>query len=143
LEHFTPILSTIGGVIIGLAAALLLLANGRICGISGILGNLLYAKRNETLWRFLFISGLVAGGVVLQFVYPQALDIQIGHSAPAVLLAGLLVGIGTRMGSGCTSGHGICGLGRLSSRSLIASLVFMATGAAAAIVVGSFLGGKL
>ncbi|MGH7962772.1 MAG: YeeE/YedE family protein, partial [Candidatus Binatia bacterium] len=107
MEHFTPVASLVGGVIIGLAAALLLLFNGRICGISGIFGGLLSAKRDETLWRFVFVAGLFAGGVLLRFVYPQAFNIEIDRSAAAIVLAGLLVGVGTRMGSGCTSGHGI------------------------------------
>lgn len=143
MEHFTPVASLIGGTIIGLAAALLLLFNGRICGISGIFGGLLSAKRDDTLWRFLFVAGLLTGGMLLRFVYPQAFNIQIDHSATAIVLAGLLVGVGTRMGSGCTSGHGICGIGRLSPRSLVASLVFMACGAAAAMAVYAFWGGKL
>ncbi|SRR5713101_2888069 len=143
MARFTPVASLLGGVIIGSAAALLLLFNGRICGISGIFGGLLSAKRDDTLWRFLFVAGLLAGGIVLRFFYPQAFNIKIDYSASTIVLAGLLVGIGTRMGSGCTSGHGVCGIGRLSPRSLVASLIFMACGAAAAMTVHALFGGKL
>lgn len=143
MAHFTPGVSLLGGVLIGLAAALLLLFNGRICGISGIFGGLLYGKRDDTLWRFFFVAGLLVGGLLLRLFYPQALDVEINYSASAILLAGLLVGIGTRMGSGCTSGHGICGIGRLSPRSIVATLIFMACGAAAAMTVHFFFGGRI
>lgn len=143
MEHFTPMASLFGGMLIGLAAAMLLLSSGRICGISGIFGGLLRAPRNDTVWRIWFIGGLLVGGMALRIFYPQAFDIQIGYSAPAILLGGLLVGIGTRMGSGCTSGHGICGIGRLSMRSMVACAVFMLFGVLAAVAVHSLFGGTL
>jgi len=127
--------------LIGLGAASLLYFNGRIAGISGIFGGLLQGRRGDTLWRFSFIAGLLVGGLILMFFHPASVDIQIAHSAPAVLLAGLLVGIGTRMGSGCTSGHGICGISRLAPRSLIATAVFMFAGIAAATIIKQAMGG--
>jgi uncharacterized protein len=117
-----------GGIMVGLAAALLLWGTGRLAGVSGIAGGLLPVKRGDWEWRALFIGGLVAGGLVLRWLQPQALGTPPG--TPLVLaLAGLLVGFGTRLGGGCTSGHGVCGVGRLSRRSLVAVLVFMLTGA--------------
>ncbi len=142
MEHFTPVSSLIGGVTIGLAASLMLLLNGRICGVSGIFGGLLHFKKGETLWRFSFVAGLLCGGVLLLVFHPQSMDINIPYSGPMVMLAGLLVGIGTRMGSGCTSGHGICGVSRLAPRSLVATVTFLASGAVAAILASQLLGGQ-
>ena len=143
MQNFTPVESMAGGVLLGIAALILLYFNGRIAGISGIFGGLLHFKRGETLWRFTFICGLLAGGYLLNFVYPQALEFEMDFSATSIMLAGLLVGLGSRMGSGCTSGHGICGIGRLSPRSIVAAVIFMSTGAFAAITVGTFFGGQL
>ncbi len=140
MENFTPVSSLIGGIIIGLAASLLLLLNGRICGISGIFGGLLHFKKGETLWRFSFVAGLLCGGVLLLWFHPQSMSINIPYSGSTVMLSGLLVGIGTRMGSGCTSGHGICGVSRLAPRSLVATVVFLVCGVMAAIVVNQFMG---
>ncbi len=128
-----------GGALIGVSAALLLLFNGRVAGISGILGTLL--RPAEGRWAPAFLLGLLAGGLGLQLLQPDAFHIPTGHSVPMLTAAGLLVGFGTRMGSGCTSGHGVCGLTRLSGRSLAATCTFMAVGMAAAsafqLVVGS------
>lgn len=125
--HFTPWASAAGGVLIGLAAAMLLLLNGRIAGISGIVGGLLVARRHDVAWRVAFVLGLFAAPLVMMF-YPMAPRIDAGTGV--LILAGLLVGIGTSYASGCTSGHGVCGLSRLSPRSLVATAAFMAAGIA-------------
>ncbi|MET3106654.1 putative membrane protein YedE/YeeE [Oxalobacteraceae bacterium GrIS 2.11] len=129
--HFTPVASLIGGGLIGLAAAVLLLWNGRIAGISGIIGGILSdLSRRATAdiwWRLLFLSGLLAAPWV--YTWFAVMPETVIDAKPAVLIAaGLLVGFGTRLGSGCTSGHGICGLSRLSLRSMIATLSFMLSG---------------
>ena len=114
----------VGGVLLGCSALLLLLANGRVAGISGILGGILTAPKSDKLWRLLFIAGMIAGGA-LAAPYgdmPQ----ELASNSALLALAGLFVGVGTRMGNGCTSGHGICGIGRLSIRSVVATVVFMA-----------------
>lgn len=128
---FTPESAAIGGAIIGLSATIMLLGNGKVAGISGILGGLLRAgaARKE---HALFIAGLLVGGIVLRWVYPEAFNFSGGRDTPMLIGAGLMVGFGTRMGSGCTSGHGVCGLSRLSGRSLVATLTFMAVGFATA-----------
>lgn len=117
-----------GGAVIGAASAILLATNGRIAGISGILGGLVRPVRGEVLWRALFVAGMVAGGGVAYRTLPDHFDMSAAPILPLVALAGLLVGIGTRIGGGCTSGHGVCGISRLSSRSIVATLTFMATG---------------
>ena len=127
--HFTPGMSLLGGLLIGTASALFILANGRIAGISGILGGLLRPTSGDVIWRLAFLLGLiVAPAVLAAFVAPVIPTIDAGPST--LIIAGLLVGIGTRYGGGCTSGHGVCGLSRLSPRSLIATLAFMGTGMA-------------
>jgi uncharacterized membrane protein YedE/YeeE len=127
--HFTPGMSLLGGLLIGTASALFILANGRIAGISGILGGLLRPTSGDVVWRLAFLLGLiVAPAVLAAFVAPVIPTIDAGPST--LIIAGLLVGIGTRYGGGCTSGHGVCGLSRLSPRSLIATLAFMGTGMA-------------
>jgi uncharacterized membrane protein YedE/YeeE len=133
-EHFTPWASLAGGVAIGIAAAMLVLLNGRVAGVSGIIGGLLAPTRGDIAWRVLFIGGLFAAptvyGLVRQMPVPT---VEASHAV--VALAGLLVGVGTRYGSGCTSGHGVCGLARLSPRSLVATLSFMIAGVATVFVV--------
>lgn len=126
-NHFTPWSALAGGVLIGLAVALLLLLNGRIAGISGIVGGLLAPTRGDTAWRLAFVLGLVTAPLVyaLWALVPRP---QIDAGYGMLVVAGLLVGIGTRYGAGCTSGHGVCGLSRLSPRSVVATLVFMAAG---------------
>jgi len=126
-EYFTPFASLAGGMLIGLAAALLILFNGRIAGISGILGGLLRPRQGDLGWRIAFLAGLV--GTPLLYQLWQALPaVQVDAGTPALIVAGLLVGLGVRYGAGCTSGHGVCGLSRLSSRSLAATIAFMAAG---------------
>jgi uncharacterized membrane protein YedE/YeeE len=138
--HLTPVSSLLGGALIGLAAALLMLFNGRIAGISGIVSGLLRPSRGEWAWRLAFVLGLLASPWLYQCVaaLPES---TVEADWPALLLAGLLVGVGTRYGSGCTSGHGVCGLARLSPRSLAATLAFMASGFVTVYVVRHLLGG--
>jgi uncharacterized membrane protein YedE/YeeE len=141
MENFTPILSSIGGVLIGLSASVLLLFNGRIAGISGIYSGLLAPKAGETAWRLAFVGGLVLGGAAMFLIVPQLFTVDYGRTLPMVALAGLIVGFGVRLGSGCTSGHGVCGISRLSPRSLVATVVFMFTGALTVFLVRTFFGG--
>ena len=128
--HFTPWLSLSGGLILGTAAALFILVNGRILGISGILGGLLTPKRGDLAWRVTFLLGLLAAPAVFHAAAPSGLVIapRINATVVQIVGAGLLVGIGTRYSAGCTSGHGVCGLSRLSPRSLVATLSFMGAG---------------
>ena len=143
MDHFTPVASLIGGAMIGLAASLLLLGDGRIAGISGIVGGLLNPAAGDTAWRVLFVAGLAVGGLGLRLVDPALLRMDLDRSAGALVTSGLLVGFGTALGNGCTSGHGVCGLSRGSSRSLVATLTFMATGVLMAWLVGHGLGGRV
>lgn len=139
----TPfLLPLLGGVLIGLSATLLLVFNGRVAGISGIVGGLLDRAPGERPWRLAFVTGLVAGGILLQTFRPGVFGNPAAGSGMALtVIAGLLVGFGTRLGSGCTSGHGICGLARGSKRSLAATLTFMGTGIAAVFVLRTLGGG--
>jgi uncharacterized membrane protein YedE/YeeE len=143
MEHFTPLASLIGGMLIGLSASMLLLCDGKIAGVSGIVAGMLSPAKHDTLWRVVFIAGLLIGGFLLRVFSPQIFAISIPRSWGALILAGLLVGFGTRLGNGCTSGHGVCGLSRGAKRSLIATLAFMATGAATVYVINHLLGGTL
>jgi uncharacterized protein len=128
--HFTPWASLSGGVLLGMASALFILLNGRVLGISGILGGLLPPKVGDALWRIAFLLGMACAPVVFAFLAPagfvQAPRIDAGYGL--IVVAGLLVGLGTRYGSGCTSGHGVCGLSRLSPRSMVATATFMGAG---------------
>ncbi|WP_426193158.1 YeeE/YedE family protein [Massilia sp. DWR3-1-1] len=126
-EHFTPWASLAGGVLIGLAAALFLLFNGRIAGISGILGGLLEWPRGDIAWRIAFLLGLIGAPLAYACFAPLP-DVTVDADTATLVVAGLLVGIGTRYGAGCTSGHGVCGLSRRSPRSLVATAAFMAAG---------------
>ena len=131
----TSLLALSGGVLIGLAATLLLWLNGRVAGVSGVLNGVLFPARGDVPWRVAFLLGLVAAaGLYLAFA-PLATAPRTDFPRAALLVAGLLVGFGTRMGNGCTSGHGVCGIGRLSLRSLVAVLVFMATAVATTFIV--------
>jgi hypothetical protein len=123
--QFTPFLSFLGGALIGCAAWILLLFCGRIAGISGIMGGLLSSGTPDRGWRLAFIIGLIVSPMLYGLIHPLPAS-EVAASWPMVIIAGLLVGIGTRYGSGCTSGHGVCGLSRLSFRSLVATLTFMA-----------------
>ena len=118
----------LGGVLIGVSVSIMLLFNGRVTGISGIVNGILTPQKGDTLWRVMFVLGLVVGGVVLSFLVPEVFANQIATPLWTVILAGLLVGFGTVMGSGCTSGHGVCGISRLSPRSIVATVAFIAAG---------------
>lgn len=138
-NNFTPWAALLGGLLIGLAAAGFVLVNGRIAGISGILGGLISAKAGDKSWRIAFIGGILAAPLAYQ-LFAALPPAQIDAGWPLLLAAGLLTGIGTRYGSGCTSGHGVCGLSRLSPRSLVATLTFMGAGFATVFVVRHLLG---
>jgi uncharacterized membrane protein YedE/YeeE len=128
--HFTPWASLTGGIILGVASAIFILINGRILGISGILGGLLPPKVGDTTWRIAFLLGLFAAPTVFHAIVPAHIITtpRIDATEMTVIAAGLLVGIGTRYASGCTSGHGVCGLSRLSPRSMVATASFMFAG---------------
>jgi uncharacterized membrane protein YedE/YeeE len=136
---FSPASAVIGGVIIGLAVAVLGLMNGRIAGISGIVGGLLKPAPGDVAWRMAFVAGLIAAPLCFAIV-AKLPPVAIAASYPTLIIAGLLVGIGTRYGAGCTSGHGVCGISRLSPRSIVATLSFMAAGFATVFVVRHFIG---
>ena len=125
MSNFTPLPSLIGGILIGLAATLLLIGSGRVAGVSGILAGLLTDTGRS--WRALFVLGLIGAGAVAAWLAPDSIG-DSPRSLPLLALAGLLVGTGTRLGEGCTSGHGVCGLSRMSPRSLAATLTFIAVG---------------
>ncbi len=134
--HFTPWTALAGGILLGLASAAFILVNGRVLGISGILGGLLVPKRSDASWRVFFLLGMVLAPAVLSLAAPGLVSApRIEASKVTIVAAGLLVGLGTRYGSGCTSGHGVCGLSRLSPRSLVATLAFMASGFATVYVI--------
>ncbi|HKT65430.1 MAG TPA: YeeE/YedE family protein [Burkholderia sp.] len=138
--HFTPWLSLAGGVLIGLAAAWLIAFNGRIAGISGIVGGLFTAGAAERGWRAAFVAGLIAAPLMMRIVGAAAMP-QVDAGWGALLAAGLLVGVGTRYAGGCTSGHGVCGLSRGATRSIVATAVFMVAGFATVFVRRHVLGG--
>ncbi|MCH8529372.1 MAG: YeeE/YedE family protein [Saccharospirillum sp.] len=140
--NFTPISAFIGGSLIGLSAAILLLINGRIAGISGIAGGVIYPEKGDMDWRIVFVIGLIIGGFIYQW---SGLGVGVSHiqavvDTPMLIIAGLLVGIGTTIGTGCTSGHGICGLARRSPRSLVATLSFMASAFVTVFIVRQLIG---
>jgi len=132
-----------GGAMIGVAAAAMLLLAGRITGISGIFAGLLRPRRTEAGWQAAFVAGLVGGGLLLARTRPEWFRFEIDRSVGAIAAAGLLVGFGTRLGNGCTSGHGVCGMSRLSGRSIVATMTFMAAGAIAVLAVDRVFGGAL
>lgn len=131
----------IGGLLIGLGASALMLFNGKIAGVSGIFSGLLHPKAGDFAWRAAFIAGIVVGGTVLFLLRPDLFGVGVERSIPILILGGVLVGFGARLGSGCTSGHGVCGIARLGPRSVVATLTFIGTGAIAAYVVNQLLGG--
>lgn len=137
--NFTPWTSLAGGMLIGLSAAMFLLFNGRIAGISGILGGLLQWPTGDLAWRIAFLLGLVGAPLVYGLFAPLP-TVQVDAGAITLVAAGLLVGIGTRYGSGCTSGHGVCGLSRRSPRSLVATGAFMVAGFLTVFIVRHVIG---
>jgi len=139
-DAFTPWSGLAGGAIIGIAAAMFALVNGRVAGISGIVGGLLRPSLSDVPWRVAFLAGLIAAPIVFALVAPLP-PIVIDAEYPLVGIAGVIVGIGTRYGAGCTSGHGVCGLSRASPRSLVATLAFMAAGFATVFIARHVLAG--
>jgi len=141
LDSFTPFAGLGGGLLIGAAASLFVLVYGRVLGISGILGGLFGGAREEILFRLALIAGIVIAPLLLTSAGTNLPDITVSVSWPMLIVAGLLVGFGTRLGNGCTSGHGVCGLARLSRRSIVATLVFFATAAVTVYAVRHVFGG--
>jgi uncharacterized membrane protein YedE/YeeE len=129
MTEFTPLSATLGGFLIGLSALILFLFNGRIAGISGILGNLLTFRAGEIAWRLAFLAGLAGAPALYAAAGGHLPPLTITSSVPLLLAGGFLVGFGTRLGNGCTSGHGVCGMARLSPRSIAATLTFMVVAA--------------
>jgi uncharacterized membrane protein YedE/YeeE len=140
MEHFTPVSAAIGGVMIGTSAALLFLLDGRIAGISGILGGLTRGRRGDTGWRVAFLLGLMAAVPLHRLTTGEPMSITVATSPLLLIAAGVLVGFGTRLGGGCTSGHGVCGIARLSKRSLAATAAFMLV-AVATVFIAREVGG--
>lgn len=141
MHNFTPVASLCGGILIGVSASAMLLLQGKIVGISGIFAGILKPAKDDTLWKLWFVAGLIAGGILLRIFLPGAYDFGEVRSYPVLVVAGLLVGFGTRLGNGCTSGHGVCGMSRLSPRSIVATATFIATGAIVVYFVNHVLGG--
>jgi uncharacterized protein len=139
MSNFTPIASTLGGLLIGVSASLLLILNGKVAGISGIFGKLLSADPDRD-WRAAFVAGLVGAGLLFSWLRPSAIGAPPRFPLGVMVIAGLLVGVGVETGGGCTSGHGVCGISRGSKRSFVATLTFMATGIATVYVVRHLLG---
>jgi len=143
MHNFTPVSAVLGGVLIGLGAAAMLLFEGRIAGISGIVAGLLKPEKGETGWKAAFVLGLLAGGLLLRAALPGSYDFGIIRPYGVLVAAGLLVGFGTRLANGCTSGHGVCGISRFSPRSIMATLVFIASGAFVVYLVNHLGGAAL
>lgn len=136
MHDFTPLPALLGGLLIGLAAAMLLLTHGRVAGVSGLYGQLFTRDRNGRALAAWFVLGLVGSGVVLGVVWPGAFPVLASRPTGVTVVAGLLVGYGTRLGGGCTSGHGVCGVSRFSVRSIVATCTFIATGALTVFALG-------
>ncbi len=142
IVNFTPVPAVIGGAIIGLSAAFLLLVKGRIAGISGIAGGIFLPEKGDLAWRIFFVIGLILGGFIYQWLElgPELREIKSLVGTGTLIIAGLLVGVGTTVGTGCTSGHGICGLARRSPRSLVATLTFMGSAILTVFIVRHLIG---
>ena len=138
MTEFEVAMPLAGGILIGIAAAMMLLFSGKIAGVSGIFGGMLFQQGEERAWKLSFIAGLIAGGILLYILNAEFFENTSGRGLLAVTIAGLLVGIGTRVGGGCTSGHGVCGIGRLSGRSIVATVTFVVAGMAIVTLVQSF-----
>jgi uncharacterized membrane protein YedE/YeeE len=139
MSHFTPLSATLGGVLLGLASSMLFLANGRTLGVSGILSGafapLASVSGGERLWRLVFVAGVLTGGLAMLVLDRGTLAFASEQTVPIAVVAGAFVGLGTRIGGGCTSGHGLCGIARLSKRSIVATSVFIASGALVVFIV--------
>lgn len=140
MENFTPISAAIGGALIGLSAVWLMASAGRIAGISGILGGAFSADNGDKLWRWTFILGLLIAPFLVKWMNPALLEVTFPTTGPLLIIAAILVGLGTQLGNGCTSGHGVCGNARLSMRSIVATLTFMATGVLTVFILRQFGG---
>lgn len=143
MDNLNILAPLIGGAAIGLAASLMLWANGRVMGVSGILGGVLKPKAKDTLWRVLFLVGILIGSFIIPKLGFSIMTIPFERGISAAIFGGLLVGIGTTIGNGCTSGHGVCGISRLSPRSLAATAVFMTLGILSVSLFNYFSGGQL
>lgn len=141
MENFTPVAGLIGGLMIGASASLLLLFNGRIAGISGILSGAIAPFPSDRGWRLAFVAGLILGPLLVVVFRQDTLDITLQGSLPVLLVAGFLVGFGTRLGNGCTSGHGVCGLARGSGRSLAATATFFSVALLTVFIIRHVIGG--
>jgi uncharacterized membrane protein YedE/YeeE len=140
MTEFTPFSASLGGALIGLSALILFLLDGRIAGISGILGNLLALRQGEIAWRLAFLVGLIAAPALYAAAGGPLPPLTVTSSIPLLLIGGFLVGFGTRLGNGCTSGHGVCGIARLSPRSIAATLVFMAAATVTVFIMRHLVG---
>jgi uncharacterized protein len=141
MNNFSPISALIGGLLIGLAAVILLLFNGRIMGVTGITGGVLQPQRFDVLWRTLFLVSMAAAPILYSWVAAKPIMLDIAGSLPSLIVGGFLVGFGACAASGCTSGHGVCGLGRLSRRSLVVTVTFMVTAISTVYVLRHMVGG--
>ena len=141
MENFTPGSALLGGAAIGLATALFLLTTGRVAGISGVSGGILFAPISDKGWRIVFVAGLIGGVLVYRIIFGLNPDITLDASLPVLIIGGLCVGFGTRLGGGCTSGHGVCGISRLSARSLAATVIFMLAAGVTVLVARPVVGG--
>lgn len=141
MENFTPLSASVGGALIGVSAVLLMALHGRIAGISGLFSGMLFADRGDRLWRIFFVAGLVLAAPLWMTVSSKAITFDMDAGWPLIVAGGLLIGFGTRLGSGCTSGHGVCGLSRLSSRSMVSIALFMGAGMATVAFVKPLFGG--
>ncbi len=141
MSNFTPVSALIGGGLIGLAVTIYILGLGRVAGVSGILGSLLRPRGSEAPAQLAFVAGLIAAPLLMGAAGAKLPDVSVDASLPVVIAGGLLVGFGTRLGGGCTSGHGICGIARFSTRSLAATMLFMAAGIAVVFLVRHVIGG--
>ena len=140
MNNFTPLSALIGGLTIGISAVLLMGLNGRIAGISGIFSGIVFGNSDDRSWRILFVLGLILGPVIYTLLSGKQPDFDITSNWLLIVAGGLFVGFGTRLGSGCTSGHGVCGLSRFSLRSMVAVVVFIIAGIATVTALRSFLG---
>ncbi len=135
MENFTPYTAFSGGILIGFSVTIMLLFNGRITGVSGIIAELLTPKVGEWLWRLVFLIGMISGSTLFVYLFPETFTPRTGFPTSLLVIGGLLVGFGTKLGSGCTSGHGICGIAQLSPRSIIATVIFMFFGAVTVFII--------
>ena len=138
MTEFEVLMPLTGGILIGIAASMMLLFSGKIAGVSGIFGGMLFQQGEERAWRLSFVAGLIGGGILLYIFNAEFFENTSGRGLLAVTIAGLLVGIGTRVGGGCTSGHGVCGIGRLSGRSIVATVTFVFAGMVVVAFIQSF-----